>query len=581
MDKKTLPLIILLVIVVVFYFQIMEFLGFYTPASPTQRQESSQQASPDLQTSPDSTPTLSLENSGQRDLLQSPQSQMKFERADIVSQTQALDSLVSDTLVINTEKYKILMTSLGGGPVSIKLLEYEYRDGGEIEMIPDANRSTPDVQFSGGAVSTSLMPFVCDRSPGQYNVTGGDFRVEYRLTGQQGGTLVKKYIFYADRYHYDLVITLEQGQQLGFERNYRLVWNTPLGITEPQLEQDYTAMEAVAMQSGSRENMNDFDDGRLNQSLEGSTSWVGLRSRYFAAVLIPQNREGDLALASGTKDKISSPEGRIERTRIVAGMKLDLESGSTVNDSFSVFVGPLDYTLMSEYNVGLEDMLDIGTTPFVGWIIKPFAMAIIWLLPRMYDVIPNYGLVIILFALLIKIVTLPLSMKSFKSMAAMKELQPKMEALKQKHKKNPQALNKETMKMYKAHGVNPMSGCLPMLPQMPLFFALFSVFRSTILLRNAPFTLFIDDLSRGASGFTDPYILLVLVMIGAQFISQRFTMTSTQQNKALMYVMPVFMGFLFYRLAAGLILYWTCFSAFSMLDYLIFRHRKNQEVKTT
>ena len=134
--------------------------------------------------------------------------------------------------------------------------------------------------------------------------------------------------------------------------------------------------------------------------------------------------------------------------------------------------------------------------------------------------------------------------------------------------------------MYKAHGVNPISGCLPMLPQMPLIFALFSVFRSTILLRDAPFFWFLNDLSRGAQSFTDPYILLVIVMVGAQFISQKFTMASTQQNKMLMYMMPLIMGFFFYQFAAGLILYWTMFSILSLLDYFVFRRKQQPQVKT-
>jgi YidC/Oxa1 family membrane protein insertase len=141
-------------------------------------------------------------------------------------------------------------------------------------------------------------------------------------------------------------------------------------------------------------------------------------------------------------------------------------------------------------------------------------------------------------------------------------------------------MNQEMMKMYKAHGVNPLSGCLPILPQMPLFFALFSVFRSTILLRDAPFVWFINDLSRGANSFTDPYIILVVIMVAAQFISQKFTMASTQQNKIFLYIMPLFMGFIFYKFAAGLVLYWTCFSIFSLLDYFLFKRPKNTEVQT-
>jgi YidC/Oxa1 family membrane protein insertase len=242
-------------------------------------------------------------------------------------------------------------------------------------------------------------------------------------------------------------------------------------------------------------------------------------------------------------------------------------------------VGPLDYWQLSEYDVGLEDMLGIGTTPVVGWLIKPFALAVMWLLPRMYGVIPNYGLVIIIFALLVKIITLPLSMRSFKSMQAMRDLQPRIKELQAKYKKDQAKLSQETMKLYKEHGVNPLSGCLPILPQMPLFFALFSVFRSTILLRDAPFVWFISDLSRGASGFTDPYIILVVIMVAAQFVSQSVTMPSTQQNKAMMYIMPLFFGFIFYKFAAGLVLYWTCFSIFSLLDYVLFKRNKVAAVK--
>jgi YidC/Oxa1 family membrane protein insertase len=203
-----------------------------------------------------------------------------------------------------------------------------------------------------------------------------------------------------------------------------------------------------------------------------------------------------------------------------------------------------------------------------------------WIMPKLYVVFPNYGIVIIIFAMLVKLITLPLSMKSFKSMAAMRELQPKVEDLKKRYPKDPQKMNQEMMKLYKENGVSPLSGCLPILPQMPLFFALFSVFRSTILLRNAPFFWFIDDLSRGAQSFTDPYIILVLLMIVAQFYSQKLTMATGQQNKMLIYLMPLFMGFIFYKFAAGLVLYWTTFSALSMVDYFLFRRSKNTQVKT-
>lgn len=126
------------------------------------------------------------------------------------------------------------------------------------------------------------------------------------------------------------------------------------------------------------------------------------------------------------------------------------------------------------------------------------------------------------------------------------------------------------MKLYKDHGINPFSGCLPYLPQLPLFIALYSVFSATILLRQAPFILWWNDLSRGALSFTDPYIILVVLMMGLMFLQQKMTMTDPK-NKMLIYLMPLMMGFFFYRASAGLVLYWTCFSLFSFIEQLVFK----------
>ena len=570
LDKKTLPLVILLVVIIIFYGQILEFFGLVEPAPEQLPIETS------IVTDTPSTAQGAID-------IESAVTGANIQKSPDLFQSEAtgaIDSVPVDTIIINTNKYQATLSSFGGGPISIILKEFTYRDGEQIEMLPNAAAATPEATFAGGTFSTSKTQFASSLAAGTYDATRDTVEIVYTYDNGNEGRIIKRMRFYPDNYHYDLIVDLEGTRNLGFERSYKVAWNTPLGVTEPQAEIDYEAMEAVTMQGGTRETLDDFDDGSLNQAMDGSTAWVGVRAKYFAAVLIPQNREASGAFAKGLKRDVSTPDGSTEARYITAGMNMEFAGVENLSDSFRVFVGPLDYSLLSEYDVGLEDMLGIGTTPFVGWIIKPFAIAIIWILPRLYDFIPNYGFVIILFALMVKIVTLPLSMKSFKSMQAMKDLQPKVDELKIKHKKNPQAMNQEMMKMYKKHGVSPISGCLPMLPQMPLFFALFSVFRSTILLRGAPFVGFIDDLSRGASSFTDPYIILVVIMIVAQFLSQKLTMPSTQQNKMMIYMMPLFMGYIFYTFAAGLVLYWICFSVFSLLDYVLFKRKKNLEVKT-
>jgi YidC/Oxa1 family membrane protein insertase len=562
-DKKTLPIIVVLVLVVIFYWPILEFLGL--------KEKPKETATPTTTTAPADTTEVSPES------LPSEPKPAEAAKPVVPAETPeqlALDTAKIDTVVVITDNYTVAMTTYGGGPISLFLNNYTYRDGKPIQMLPDAKRATPEATFAGGTFSTSKVLFSCDTRPGTYEARKDTLSIQYTYSNGTGGEILRTFIFYPDKYNYDLIVEVKDPAALGFERKYSLVWETPIGVAEPNPKTDYDAMEAVAMLGGSREKLADFKDGKLNQSLTGSTTWAGLRNKYFANVMIPKDRAADGAFAEGTEMKVELPEGSAKEKKITVGMDMPFASVPMVKDSFTVFVGPLDYMLMAKYDVGLQDMLDIGTTPVIGWIIKPFAIGIMWLLPKMYAVIPNYGFVIIIFALLVKIVTLPLSMKSFRSMQAMKDIQPKIEELKKKYKKDPQAMNKEMMALYKVHGVNPMSGCLPMIPQMPLFFALFSVFRSTILLRDAPFIWFINDLSRGATSFTDPYIVLVVVMIVAQYLSQKVTMGAQQQQKAFQYIMPLFMGFIFYKFAAGLVLYWTCFSLFSLLDYVLFKRKK-------
>lgn len=566
MDKKSIILVVILAVVILFYWQILEFLGLHTPAEPSAPAVTTQV---DTVSRPADTLTIPP--------VLTDQVPSQASSGDLLSTIDTLPIAEStDTFVVVTKKYRVILTSLGGGPVSVELKEHTYRDGAPVEMIPAALTATPELKFADKKYSTTRLAFTANVAPGEYVVDRQDFNIEFVYAAENGGIIRRQFTFYPDQYHYDLKVLVENRAALGFERQYQIIWNSSLSPTEPNPKTDYDAMEAVAMMGGSREQLDDYTDDRLSQSLSGAATWAGLREKYFTAVIIPRSQPADGVFADGRKWKINTVNnGSVNAREVTVGLEMNIETGSAqVLDSFTVYVGPLSYRTLAKYDVGLEDMLGIGTTPVIGLLIKPFAIGIIYLLPIMYKVIPNYGIVIILFAFIIKLITLPLSMKSFKSMQAMKDLQPKMKELQEKHKKNPQALNAEMMKLYKKHGVNPMSGCLPMLPQMPIFFAMFSVFQATILLRGAPFFWFVNDLSRGASGFTDPYIILVVLMVAAQFISQYFTMASTQQNKALMYAMPLMMGFFLYSFPAGLLLYWTMFSLLSLLDYFLFKRDK-------
>lgn len=577
MDRKSIVLIVILALIVLFYWQILEFLGLHEPQPP-------QQAAPAEQI--DSSTQDAVK---QQDTFVSPSGAAV---PDLLSDTSAISPQLSedispdttkiDSVIITTNKYEITMMSLGGGPVSMLLKEHTYRDGHLIEMLPEPMNVALEAGFAGGAVMTGKLPFASSLAPGAYSIKDKELTLDYTFRAPSGVEIIKHYTFFPDTYSFDMVLAVRNTERLGIDLQYELVWNNPPPVTEPDAKTDFNAMNAVAMIGGSRKQLDDYSDGVLNQSESGTTTWAGVRSKYFTSVMIPKSQLAEGAHATGRKWKATIDGKEVEVKQIAAALEMPLGGRHEIRDSFTVFVGPMDYFLMRSYDVGLEDMLDIGTTPFVGWIIKPFAIAVMWALPKMYHFISNYGVVIILFSLIIKIITMPLSLKSFKSMQAMKDLQPKIEELKKQYQKNPQAMNQEMMKLYKKHGVNPLSGCLPILLQMPLLFAMFSVFQATILLRDAPFVWFIKDLSHGATGFTDPYIALVILMVAAQFLSQHLTMaSSTQQNKALMYIMPLMMGFFLYSLPSGLILYWICFSVFSLLDWLAYRRPKNVHVQTT
>jgi YidC/Oxa1 family membrane protein insertase len=214
-----------------------------------------------------------------------------------------------------------------------------------------------------------------------------------------------------------------------------------------------------------------------------------------------------------------------------------------------------------------------------GWaIIKPISRGVLWALVGLHSVISNYGVVIIVFSLLVKVILWPLTRKSQVSMKKMSALQPEMAALKELHKNNSQAMNAAVMKLYKDRGVNPASGCLPLLLQMPVLYSLFVIFSSTIEFRQAPFLFWISDLSRpdiiAMLGFSIPMygahvtVLPIIMGISQFFMSKR---TTTDPNQKMMiYIMPVFMLLIFNNLPSGLTLYYTLFNLLAILEqYLI------------
>jgi membrane protein insertase, YidC/Oxa1 family, C-terminal domain len=256
-----------------------------------------------------------------------------------------------------------------------------------------------------------------------------------------------------------------------------LSWNNSLATTEKDTVDDLTYFKSYIYQGGELEELKVKAGKEKTKSFNGITNWGAIRTKYFICALIPESPQGIRSASLAGKNEnyenysfSFSFDGYAERT------------------SFTLYLGPLEYDRIKKLDVELEKVMDFGWA-----FIRPISKGVLFTLKRMHVYIPNYGFVLILFSVLVKILVFPLTKKSYQSTSAMQQLQPEITALREKHKNNPQKLNQATMQLYKEKGVNPLGGCFPMLLQMPLLFALFIVFRTTIELRNEPFVFWIKD----------------------------------------------------------------------------------------
>jgi YidC/Oxa1 family membrane protein insertase len=243
---------------------------------------------------------------------------------------------------------------------------------------------------------------------------------------------------------------------------------------------------------------------------------------------------------------------------------------STVsNISGSLYIGPLDIDHIAATGTSLDKTMNLGFA-----LIRPISKAVLWFLKFLHNTFNlNYGIVLILFALIVRVVTGPLTKKSFQSSQKMQAVQPKIKKMQAKYKDNPQKLNKEMMGFYKKEGVNPLGGCLPMLLQMPLLWALFVVFRSTIEFRGASFVFWIKDLSQPDAIFSLPFsipiygahvAILPIIMGLSMFMTQKLSMaTMDKSQRPMMYFMSAFFFLLFNSFPSGLNLYYTVYNILS------------------
>ena len=447
----------------------------------------------------------------------------------------------------------------------VPLLPEDQKTGalGLVLRLGDGRISLDDLVFQTAVDSLVLCP---ERPRGTIALTAETDR----------GFRVQK-IFELDskRHDFTLRIVIDAADVLGEIRSYALWWRPGLPTTEENYRDDLRAFTAHTMMGDIVEKTGIKGEAIEDSSFTGDTRWLAIQTKYFLMAMIPPaGVDGIGAELRGSYWREDKEKGQKENKLISGGILMDLDDGRC-DHRWTIYVGPMDYFTLKDLGIGLERTVYLGR-----WVLRWIGKGILYAFVNMHKVLPNYGVVIIIFSILVKALFYPLTKKSIASIRKMQELQPEIKKLQEKHKKDPAKLQKATMELYRKYNVNPASGCFPLLLQMPVFFAMYAVFRNTIELRGASF-LWIKDLSapdtilRLSSDiplYGNKVNLLPFIMAITMFIQQKKSMRDPKQAM-MVYIMPIFLFFIFNNISSGLVLYWTMFNLLQLLQESIHSHK--------
>ncbi|MBN1381011.1 MAG: membrane protein insertase YidC [Deltaproteobacteria bacterium] len=382
-----------------------------------------------------------------------------------------------------------------------------------------------------------------------------NYRLTFSRTYPDHLKIEKVYLFNPDKYTIDLEVRVYNLSPSPITQNAALSWYQYVDPAAKTESYGHDGPITYIKESIDRIKVAKIEKDEIYGP---DVSWGGFESKYFIASLIPQNPS--LTSLFVSKDHNTVTVG-------LNGPKNLVPSGQVGLFSYSLFLGPKNHSILKELGVGLENAID-----FESWIpgLKWLAMSLLIALKFIYQYVHNYGIAIIIITILIKILFWPLGNISYKSMKKMQKLQPQIAQLREKYKDDRQKIGQETMAMYKSNKVNPLSGCLPMLIQIPVFFGFYTALLYSIELRHSPFFWWIQDLSA-----KDPYYITPIIMGGTMFLQQKMSppMGDPMQAKLMLW-MPVVFTFLFLNFPSGLVVYWLFNNIISIgQQYYITRRR--------
>ena len=470
------------------------------------------------------------------------------------------DSSEDKIFNIKNNLYDLKLSNKNGGSVvSYELYNFSDHSGQLVNLIDEVNSDNLLIGFiSTDDDKTLLNNNWSILNPGSIlTIDRGQKSVTFS-TSYQGQSIKKVFTFYSDSYNIDIDIVFEDPSKFISRNQYSLIWSGGLPPTEKNVSNDFQFFEGFASLGGEHMGTKPKKGKISEDTQKGSTLWSAVKTKYFLSAIIPD----EPGVAARIKSEL------LEKRPVY---ETEISQKTSSSNNFTLYMGPLDYNNLKSFGVGLESNVDLGWALF-----RPIGQLISWLLSKMYAIIPNYGIVVIVFAFLIKLLLNPLTVKTFESTRKMQALAPEINKIKERYKNDPQKMSRAQMELYKSSGANPMGGCLPMLIQMPILVSVFSIFRSKIEFRGAPFFGWISDLSVPDTlielgGF--PINILPVLMGSTMFIQQKMMAApnADANQKTMMYFMNAFFLFLFYSFPSGLNLYYFVFNLLSIIQqkYLI------------
>ena len=473
---------------------------------------------------------------------------------------------------IQTPLFSAIVSNKNGGSISSFSIKKHLKEGEkEIQLVDSQNKENLLVSYINLSGEEVFLDGFWSFSQKENLVLDEKNQVAKLsfYTSTPDGVVEKSLLFNHNSYAVVIDTDLEGIEENVLDGKFRLDWIGGIPLTENS-RQESLFLEGLVSQGGSIQSYRVgsaslFGGGtsqieRDSKRYSGGTDFAGYRTKYFGVFLIPQKTDFVEIEKYGSSERPG----------------VDILTSQEINFKKTVlFFGPLEYDQIASLGVGLEDKI-------LGWQwLSSISWVIYTIMVFLYGLIPNYGLVVILFAVLIKAITYPLMAKQLRSTKKMQKIQPELNKIKLKYKHDPALQQKKMSALFQESGVNPLAGCLPMLVQFPVLIAVFMVFRNTIEFRGEPFFLWITDLASPDTLFvvgSIPINILPFLMSLSMFYTMQASTAAMSSGgdsaqeatqKMMKYMFPGMMFFLFYGFPSGLNLYYLCFNVIQIVQQKI------------